>query len=50
MTAPYMHDGRFKNLDFVLQHYAIDVQPTDNIDPRLVQPSGRTGLPLTADD
>lgn len=47
LTAPYMHDGRFKNLDFVLQHYTIDVQPTDNIDPLLLQPSGRTGLSLT---
>jgi cytochrome c peroxidase len=50
LTAPYMHDGRFKNLDFVLQHYVIDVQPTDNIDPLLVQSSGRTGLLLSADD
>ncbi|AXY72647.1 cytochrome-c peroxidase [Paraflavitalea soli] len=50
LTAPYMHDGRFKNLDFVLQHYVIDIQPTDNIDPLLMQPSGRTGLPLTPAD
>lgn len=50
LTAPYMHDGRFKNLDFVLQHYIIDVQATDNIDPLLMQPSGRTGLPLTPAD
>lgn len=50
LTAPYMHDGRFKNLDFVLQHYSSGVQQTDNLDPLLVQPSGRTGLPLTDDD
>lgn len=50
LTAPYMHDGRFKNLDFVLQHYAQEIQPTDNIDPLLVQRSGKTGLPLSPSD
>jgi cytochrome c peroxidase len=50
LTAPYMHDGRFKNLDFVIQHYMIDVQATDNIDPLLMQPSGRTGLSLAPAD
>ncbi|MDF2191675.1 cytochrome c peroxidase [Paraflavitalea sp. CAU 1676] len=50
LTAPYMHDGRFKNLDFVLQHYTSDVQSTDNLDPLLTQASGRTGLTLTGND
>ena len=50
LTAPYMHDGRFKELDFVLTHYAQDVQLTDNIDPSLVQSSGRAGIPLTPAD
>ncbi|WP_276483869.1 cytochrome-c peroxidase [Paraflavitalea pollutisoli] len=50
LTAPYMHDGRFKNLDFVLQHYSHEIQQTDNLDPLLVQSSGRPGLPLSPDD
>jgi cytochrome c peroxidase len=32
-TAPYMHDGRFKNLDEVINHYASGGHLADNIDP-----------------
>lgn len=34
-TAPYMHDGRFLNLEAVLDHYGTGVQPTPNLDPAL---------------
>jgi cytochrome c peroxidase len=33
MTYPYMHDGRFINLEQVMDHYADKIFFTDNIDP-----------------
>lgn len=47
LTAPYMHDGRFKDIDNVLEHYTAGVQLTENIDPLLLQASGRAGIALT---
>ncbi len=49
-TAPYMHDGRFKTLEQVLDHYASGVQPSPTLDPLLRQPNGQLGIPLTADE
>jgi len=53
-TLPYMHDGRFYSLEAVLNHYAENVQPTENLDP-LLQPKSnsdqsRLGIPLTSDE
>ncbi|HJM65080.1 MAG TPA: cytochrome c peroxidase [Roseibacillus sp.] len=31
LTAPYMHDGRFKTLDQVVKHYSSGVQPHPNL-------------------
>lgn len=31
LTAPYMHDGRFKTLDEVLEHYSKNIQNTRNL-------------------
>lgn len=31
VTAPYMHDGRFKNLDEVLDHYSHGIQASQNL-------------------
>lgn len=45
-TAPYMHDGRFLNLDAVLEHYAELVKNTPNLDPLLKQ-GATPGIPLT---
>ncbi len=36
LTAPYMHDGRFKTLDDVLNHYSQGIQNHPNLDPRLL--------------
>ncbi|NML66357.1 cytochrome-c peroxidase [Hymenobacter sp. RP-2-7] len=47
-TAPYMHDGRFGTLGQVLAHYDHGVQPSRTLDPRLRQPNGRLGIPLSA--
>lgn len=35
LTAPYMHDGRFKTLDSVIEHYNWSVRPHQNLDPIL---------------
>ena len=31
LTAPYMHDGRFKTLDEVVEHYSRGVHPHENL-------------------
>ena len=40
-TAPYMHDGRFKTLEEVIDHYSKGVKNHPNLDPRLRGPRGR---------
>lgn len=35
-TAPYMHDGRFKTLDEVMNHYTEHVRKVKNLDANLV--------------
>jgi cytochrome c peroxidase len=42
LTAPYMHDGRFKTLEEVIEHYNSGVKDNPNLDPRL---RGSNGLP-----
>ncbi len=37
LTAPYMHDGRFKTLEEVVEHYASGGHYADNIDPFIPQ-------------
>jgi cytochrome c peroxidase len=45
LTAPYMHDGRFKTLEEVLDHYSTGVKRTDTLDPNLAKhPDGGLGL------
>lgn len=34
LTAPYMHDGRFKTLDEVLEHYSHGIQNHPNLDDK----------------
>lgn len=34
-TAPYMHDGRFKTIEEVVNFYSEEVKPCANIDPRM---------------
>ncbi|NBY66033.1 MAG: cytochrome C peroxidase, partial [Verrucomicrobia bacterium] len=34
-TAPYMHDGRFKTLEEVIDHYSTGVQRSPTLDPNL---------------
>ena len=35
LTAPYMHDGRFKTLEEVLDHYSSGGHPSGNLDPNI---------------
>ena len=39
-TAPYMHDGRFKTLEEVVEHYNSGIQSHPNLDPMLTDFSG----------
>lgn len=40
LTAPYMHDGRFKTLDEVMEHYSHGIADHPNLDARLRTPTG----------
>lgn len=44
-TYPYMHDGRFKKLYQVMQHYTVDICKKTDVDKRI-----RGGIPLTKND
>lgn len=44
-SFPYMHDGRFANLQEVLKHYDKGIQPHPTLSAELVQ-----GIPLSAND
>jgi cytochrome c peroxidase len=44
-----MHDGRFLNLEAVLEHYNSQVAPTPNLDPILTNGTTR-GIPLTKEE
>jgi cytochrome c peroxidase len=46
MSAPYMHDGRFKSLDDVIEFYSSGVQLTPYVDP-LMHHAVRGGVHLT---
>lgn len=49
LTAPYMHDGRFKTLEDVIAHYDHGVARADNLDPNLAKHPAE-GLSLTDAD
>ena len=49
LTAPYMHDGRFRTLDEVVEHYSTGMRRSATLDPNLAKhPDG--GVPLSAGD
>jgi cytochrome c peroxidase len=49
VTGPYMHDGRFRTLDEVVEHYCTGMKRSATLDPNLAKhPDG--GVPLSADD
>lgn len=50
LTAPYMHDGRFKTIDEVLDHYQSGVKISLTTDQLLYQDQGNAGIPLSQDE
>ncbi len=45
LTAPYMHDGRFKTLEEVIEHYCTGIKRSATLDPNLAKhPDGGIGL------
>jgi cytochrome c peroxidase len=49
LTAPYMHDGRFKTLEEVIDHYNEGLRYNASLDPALAMTMG-TGLMLNNTD
>ena len=49
LTAPYMHDGRFKTLEEVLQHYNTGIVRSDTLDPNLAK-HPKSGINLSPKD
>jgi len=49
VTAPYMHDGEFKTLEEVVDHYDSGLHPSPTLDPALENTRG-TGLLLDSQD
>lgn len=49
LTAPYMHDGRFKTLEEVIEHYSTGVKRSPTLDPNIAKhPDG--GIHLSSAD
>jgi cytochrome c peroxidase len=49
LTAPYMHDGRFKTLEEAVEHYCTGMKRSATLDPNLAKhPDG--GIPLSESD
>jgi len=46
-TLPFMHDGRFKNIDQVLEHYSHGISDSPTLDP-LLRRAEFMGIPLTS--
>ena len=49
LTAPYMHDGRFKTLDEVLDFYSEGVKPGLNVDSKMAR-AHQGGVRLTTEE
>ena len=49
VTAPYMHDGRFKTLEEVIDHYNEGIKESSTVDPAILN-TQKTGLFLTDQD
>jgi len=47
LTAPYMHDGRFKSIDEVLEHYNSELRYSPTVDPLLFQNKNQLGIPIS---
>jgi cytochrome c peroxidase len=50
LTGPYMHDGRFKTLEQVVEHYSSGTKPSSTLDPNIAKHPNQAGVDLTADE
>tara|TARA_B100000965_G_C19549438_1_gene739383 strand:+ start:36 stop:1145 length:1110 start_codon:yes stop_codon:yes gene_type:complete len=50
VTPPYMHDGRFKTLEEVVDHYNSGLKNSSTVDPTLLYPINNGGLQLSEED
>lgn len=50
VTRPYMHDGRFKTLEEVVDHYNSGMKNSSTTDPALIYPLNNNGLQLSDQD
>ncbi|WP_394335664.1 cytochrome-c peroxidase [Aquimarina sediminis] len=50
LTFPYMHDGRLKTLDDVLDHYGNGMVDSETLDPIFKNQNGTLGIPMTESD
>lgn len=50
LTAPYMHDGRFKTLEEVLNFYVNGVEDSETLDPLLKRNDGKVGVVLSKEE
>lgn len=50
VTRPYMHDGRFRNLEMVLDHYSEGMADIPTLDSIFRRPDGKRGIPMTAEE
>ncbi len=50
LTPPYMHDGRFANLEQVIEHYGTGVKNSSTLDGLLFRNIEPGGLQLTAEE
>ncbi len=50
LTFPYMHDGRLKTLDDVLNHYSDGMVDSETLDPMFKGQNSIIGIPMTAEE
>jgi cytochrome c peroxidase len=50
VTGPYMHDGRFKTLDEVIEHYNSGIKRSASLDPLLTKNNNQARLNLSEQD
>lgn len=50
LRSRFMHDGRFKSLEEVIEFYNTGVHRVDNLDPIMTKPGKEYGLQLSAED
>jgi len=51
LTAPYMHDGRYKSLEEVIDHYSENIQASPNLDSTFKKSDGTPKqMNISADD